>query len=920
MKTLLFILCFSCFFYFSFAQKQANNWFFGSNAGISFASGSPVSISVGQIFTVEGNATISDENGNLLFYTDGKTIWNKLHMVMQNGTGLFGDGGSTQSAIIVPQSGNDSIYYVFTADDEAGPNGICYSIINVNRSNKLGEVIQKNIQLLSPASEKLTAVKHCNNKDIWLLARGWNNDKYYAWLVSSSGINSVPVVSATGNSISGNTSLTIGYMKVSPDGKKIAAAYFTPGSFTEIGDFNNQTGVITNIKRVPAFPPGREIYYPVGQAGTYGLEFSPDAKKLYTSVAYFPFGGNPYMLFDTWFIYQMDISVSDSVVIHNSMYRVDSATAIQAGSLQLGPDNKIYLSQGPNNYLSVISNPNNAGSGCNFQRNVVTLDDGSGLGLPTFIQSYFGNNTYNYTFANNCTSQSVNFQINNTQGYSSIKWVFDDPASGVNNTAAIPNPIHNFTAAGIYKVKLIVNKNNNACAIPDTINKEIWVGNVNTFLGIDTTICEKDSITLNATAPNGVNYLWSNTTTGNSIRVTNPGNYWLRITAGACIYSDTIKIAQQSLPRFTLGNDASICANDSIILQPTTLIPNGNYLWSTNAITNSIKVKNAATYWLRAKDNLGCTWRDTILVTAKQLPNFNLGKDTSICELQTLLLNTQIPNAGYLWSTGSLSQSVTVSNSGIYWVDVTKDGCTYRDSIELTVKPLPLVNLGTDSTLCEGQFLDLNAFNTGAAYFWQDNSAQSNYRVTKAGEYHVRVTLNGCVKSDTIKVVYNLKPRFTLGADRTICPGEIILLQPSPNNIINTKYLWQNGDTLFSLAATQPGLYILKLTNSCGITADSIVLKESTCKVFVPNTFTPNGDRYNQLFRVLNVENIKEFSLRIFDRWGNLIFETVDKYKGWNGTRNGIEQPVGLFTYTINYSEKNTGLSVFRKGTVQLIR
>src|SRR5437764_1215512 len=111
----LFLICTA-----SFAQKEANNWYFGRNAGVTFNGGAPVAVTNGQLNTLEGCASISDANGNLLFYTDGIKVWNKNHVVMTNGTGLRGDPSSTQSGIIVPKPGSSTIYYIFTVDMQGG--------------------------------------------------------------------------------------------------------------------------------------------------------------------------------------------------------------------------------------------------------------------------------------------------------------------------------------------------------------------------------------------------------------------------------------------------------------------------------------------------------------------------------------------------------------------------------------------------------------------------------------------------------------------------------------------------------------------------------------------------------------------------------------------------------------------------------
>src|SRR4030095_11618045 len=151
-----------------FAQHESDIWYFGSNAGIDFNSGSPVNLTNGQLSTIEGCASISDTAGNLLFYTDGITVWNKNHLVMSMGTGLHGGISSSQSAIIVTQPGNDSLYYIFTTG-EMGAYGLEYSIVNINMQGGFGEVIVKNIVLVNNTNEKVTATKHSNGNDIWII-------------------------------------------------------------------------------------------------------------------------------------------------------------------------------------------------------------------------------------------------------------------------------------------------------------------------------------------------------------------------------------------------------------------------------------------------------------------------------------------------------------------------------------------------------------------------------------------------------------------------------------------------------------------------------------------------------------------------------------------------------------------------------
>ncbi len=195
-KTILFIL-FTTQLY-SQIPGPTTNWYFGNNAGVTFNSGAPVALTNGALLTTEGVATISDNSGNLLFYTDGVTVYNRIHGVMANGTGLFGDVSSTQSAIIVQKPGSINIYYIFTSDNDVGPNGICYSTVDMNLSGGLGAVTFKNTSLYAPSCEKLCVVRHCNNIDLWVISHDWNTNVFRAWSVNNLMVGNVQIWSSAG--------------------------------------------------------------------------------------------------------------------------------------------------------------------------------------------------------------------------------------------------------------------------------------------------------------------------------------------------------------------------------------------------------------------------------------------------------------------------------------------------------------------------------------------------------------------------------------------------------------------------------------------------------------------------------------------------------------------------------------------------
>ena len=210
---------------FSFSQKEANIWYFGKNAGLDFNSGSPVALTNGRLDTDEGCATISNSNGQLLFYTDGITVYNKNHVIMQNGSGLLGHRSSAQSATIVPKPGSNNLFYIFTTDNEHDPNGFRYSIVDLLLDNGNGAITtDKNVLVYTPTIENLGITKHGNGQDFWIVTHGWDNNSFIAYQSTATGLNLTPVVTNIGQVITGGPTdfVAAGTIKISPSGSKLA--------------------------------------------------------------------------------------------------------------------------------------------------------------------------------------------------------------------------------------------------------------------------------------------------------------------------------------------------------------------------------------------------------------------------------------------------------------------------------------------------------------------------------------------------------------------------------------------------------------------------------------------------------------------------------------------------------------------------
>ena len=435
-KHIILIIIFCPFFV--HAQNQAANWYFGSQAGLNFSNGFPVNLPSGQINTDEGCSTISDKFGNLLFYSDGLTVWNKDHLVMQNGSGLLGNSSSTQSALIIPKPNDDNIYYIFTADDRAGSNGLRYSEVNMILNSGLGGVTtNKNILLDIPTTEKITAVEHADGERIWVISHRWNSNEFIAYLVSNTGVNTTPVVSAVGSMHSGNQNNSIGYLKASPNREKIACVKSYIGSETQLFDFEATTGIVSN--------PITISNYATDNSGPYGCEFSPDSKLLYVTEIDKAATHSK--------IHQYDITQPTQQAIIDSDVIIGEDDS-ELGALQQAIDGKIYVARKGKTSLGVINNPNTIGLGCDFFPVGVSLGiNSSQFGLPPFVQSYFyATNIY----SNTCFGDATEFHIETSTIIDNITWDFGDPASGANNTSSLLDPTHVFSSAGEYEITITI--------------------------------------------------------------------------------------------------------------------------------------------------------------------------------------------------------------------------------------------------------------------------------------------------------------------------------------------------------------------------------------------------------------------------------------------------------------------------------
>jgi len=590
------------------AQKQNNMWYFGANAGIDFNQSPPVALTDGKIHTQEGCASIAGGDGQLLFYTNSITIWNKKHLVMKNGDGLLGNESSTQGAIIVPCPQNNRLYFVFTTVDLEKT--LSYSVVDITGDDGLGEVIVKNKVLLETSTEKLVAVPHANGKDFWVIGHKAQSNNFYAWLITKNGVSSTPVISATGV-VHTATFSVIGYLRASPDGNRLVCAVKAVGVVEQF-KFNRYTGDINDPETLTGFDSD----------SPYGVEFSPNGNLLYLC-EYDPLA--PTKIFQLAFPFTTGLISDKAIAI---------ATITNIGALQLAPDGKIYVSQYNKHYLHSINAPNKAGSACDFEENTVDLKTTgvTRLGLPPF--NFISADPKPLLATGFCFGQPTIFSLYSTAAYDDVTWDFNDPASGADNASHGANPSHQFSQPGDFNVKVTTVYN----GVPTVYNQIITI-----TLAITTTpvltadkplLCEKGVVKITASGATGSQkYNWYDA--GKNLIVQNSGTYTTpRITANTTVYgSITNGTCEGPLQNIDIKLDepkAIITATDTIINlgQSVTLSANTgvSYNWSpTTYLSNSTAQTtiatpvNNTTYTLTVTNSNGCAATATVNVIVKSI-------------------------------------------------------------------------------------------------------------------------------------------------------------------------------------------------------------------------------------------------------------------------------------------------------------
>ena len=841
MKSRIFTLLISVLLFSVTAMAQypgpGSNWYFGDMAGCTWCTlqpnGDPLYLMDGQLTTNEGVATISDEQCNLLFYTDGKEVWNANHQIMANslnssvGGNLTGNSSSTQSGVIVPKPLDPNTYYIFSVDANIGSGGLAYSRVDMTMNGGLGDVdlAEKNVTLFNPSTEKIASCAHSNGLDIWVITHQWNNNQFNVYLVTSTGVQlTTPVINVIGQVHSGSSGNTRGYMKSSPNGTMLALGIEGMNTY-EIFQFDNATGVLSN-PIVLDDPNG-------AYEDCYGVEFSLSEQFLYGSERW----GT-----DIW---QWDVTTWSQPAIMATSQSVATLSSSAGGALQMAPDQKIYCARNSTDFLGRINSPDMLGTACNYVDQAILLGPDanqardSNEGLPTFISSFFVPAVIEYETT--CTNPYVRFIIPNAQSLDYGHWNFDypntDPAfhlSSPNDTVYFAYPI-----AGLYTVRLITERDN----LFDTTFVEVPFSQDPVIdLGPDVTLCEDQIITYDlaycdsAAIDHVCEYDWTSLLgtqtfydTLPTFLIDKPGTYSVTVTSdsicGPAI--DEIVVEYNNMTA-QLGVDVTtgLCQGDVYTLDATysnTTYGSTDYVWQNGSISPTFNVTATGIYSVTMTNGSVaagyCTDIDSVYIEFDAPLSMPFADQTqNLCVGSMATLDAQNPDANYAWSTGLFTQTIDVVNPGPYAVTVTNSCGTIIDTVTMISLDVPPVDLGPDITICEGSPQVIDAYIDDCTYAWSTGDVMPQISVDTAGLFFVTVT-NEC--GDAIDQIYVYADQdlidFSLGSDTTVCPGFVLDCGYS-----DIEYYWSNNQTTQSIVINQSDDYGVDITNQCGTYSDVI--------------------------------------------------------------------------------------------------
>ncbi|MEX2233191.1 MAG: PKD domain-containing protein, partial [Cyclobacteriaceae bacterium] len=600
-------------------DQRANIWYFGNNAGIDFnpLPDDPAIGIQGPLVTPEGTSVISDRNGQVIFSTDGFNIYDKLNQDITPAGGIGGNNGASQSALIIPVPGDETLYYIFTTKEIYGTGTfeLRYSLFDLKLNNGLGGLAEYNQLLFAPSTERITGNAN------WLIAHEYGNNSFRAYRITATGISN-PIISDIGSDHSITSAENgQGYMKLGAQ-NRLVVALSTPGvsNVVEVFDFIDSSGAVTNFRTA-------NLQSTTGQV--YGVELSPAGNKLFATLS----DANSTMYefaFDSLGIPYLKQSVPQTG---------------RLGAIQIGPDGQLYVAiDGSANLGMFAAQEDTTALSPIGALQPFALFGGttSTLGLPNFIQTIANpTQTPNFSFTGLCLGDSTQFSaIGKDPAIDKFDWVFGDGQTAIDSGAQIA---HLYAAPGTYTVVLTIR---NKCETPvGTFTQDVVINDVPPDPTTAVVLCTGSAV-LDANPQDLPNfsYIWSTGDSTETITVNQQAMYTVTVTDGLGCSTDGTFLAADNRPQVDLGPNTTICQNTPVAPLDAQN-PGAVYAWELNGAPSGNTQTHTVTtssfglfeYKVQVTDPVtNCFVRDSTTFTINETPTFTATNNSPIaCNTDT---------------------------------------------------------------------------------------------------------------------------------------------------------------------------------------------------------------------------------------------------------------------------------------------
>ena len=460
-----------------------------------------------------------------------------------------------------------------------------------------------------------------------------------------------------------------------------------------------------------------------------------------------------------------------------------------------------------------------------------------------------------------------------------------------------------------------------------TINDEVPVID----LGEDQQVCVGDSVFLQVGSGVG-DVTWNTGEVGAELTVDESGIYIATISSTCGVSTDSVEIEYlPETPTVSIQDSFQLCADETLAINLDS-IENATILWSTGSTESSIVIENSGQYSVLIEDECGVNGDEFYVDFTPVIIESFLPQEITLCDVDSFIIESGNIQSGVEveWNTSETSTDIVVTESGIYWVELSNECFERRDSIEVLFSESPAgFDLGMNDTICKGESLVLDGFQAGELdYEWQDGSSSVTFDAENTGLYILQVRNECGNERDSIEILVldSNAIDIPLQDEYENCDNTSLLIDLT--EVLADQILWNDGSTERIRELVNPDTYSIQFINQCVDSLFNFTVDFEDCGelgVYIPNAFSPNQDGVNDEFQIFLPDEwqVDLFKVGVYNRWGELIYSSADPMFTWDGMFKGQFLTSGVYVYHIQLEiteEDGSSREVQVSGDITIMR